>query len=42
MTSRVGPGNSAPNEEKTRWNEGMTKIMITAITTKATSTTAAG
>ena len=42
MTKSVGPGRSAPKELNTSLNEGITKIMITATTTKATITTEMG
>ncbi|MCY1369072.1 hypothetical protein D9M69_560900 [compost metagenome] len=42
ITNRVGPGRSAPNEVNTCLNEGITKIMITATTTKATMITEMG
>jgi hypothetical protein len=37
-----GAGKSAPNDENTVLNAGITKIMITATTTKATTTTEMG
>ncbi len=42
MTTNVGAGRSAPKERKTSLNDGMTKIMITVSTTKATTITATG
>ena len=42
MTNSVGPGSSAPKEVNTCLNEGITKIMITATTTNATTITATG
>ena len=42
ITNRVGAGRSAPNELNTSLNAGITKIMITATTTKATTTTEIG
>ena len=37
MTSSVGAGRSAPKLENTLLNAGMTKIMITAVITTATT-----
>jgi len=42
ITSRVGAGRSAPKESNTSSKAGMTKIMITTTTTKATTITAVG
>src|SRR3990167_518820 len=42
ITKRVGAGKSAPKDEKTSLNAGMTKIMITVTTTKATMSTEMG
>ena len=42
MTTSVGVGRSAPNEVNTSLNAGITKIMITASTTNATTITATG
>ena len=42
MTNNVGAGRSAPKEVKTSLNAGMTKIIITVTTTKATITTEIG
>jgi len=42
ITIRVGAGRSAPNDENTCLNAGITKIMITATTMKATTTTEIG
>ena len=42
ITNRVGAGRSAPKEENTSLNAGITKIMITATTTNATTTTEIG
>jgi hypothetical protein len=42
MTISVGAGKSAPNELNTDLNAGITKIMMIATTTKATTTTEAG
>ena len=42
ITKSVGAGKSAPNDENTLLNAGITKIMITATTTKATTTTEMG
>ena len=42
ITNRVGAGRSAPNELNTSLNAGITKIMITATTTNATTITDAG
>ena len=42
ITSSVGAGKSAPKDENTSLNAGITKIMITATTTKATTTTEIG
>ena len=42
MTSSVGVGRSAPKDEKICLNDGITKIMITATTMKATTSTATG
>ena len=42
MTSSVGAGRSAPKDLNTSSNAGITKIMITVSTTKATTSTATG
>jgi hypothetical protein len=42
MTISVGAGSSPPNEENTSLKAGITKIMITVTTTKATTITATG
>ena len=42
ITSSVGAGKSAPKLLKTSLNAGITKIMMTATTTKATTSTATG
>ena len=42
ITNRVGAGRSAPKELNTSLKAGITKIMITATTTKATTTTEIG
>jgi hypothetical protein len=42
MTASVGAGRSAPKDLKTSLKAGMTKIMITVSTTKATTSTAIG
>ena len=42
MTAKVGAGRSAPNDLNTSLNAGITKIMITVSTTKATTITAIG
>ena len=42
ITTSVGMGSSPPNDEKTSLNEGITKIMMTATTTKATISTVIG
>ncbi|OIQ67052.1 hypothetical protein GALL_513750 [mine drainage metagenome] len=42
ITIKVGPGKSAPKLENTSLNAGTTKIMITAVTTKATMSTEIG
>jgi len=42
ITIKVGAGRSAPKEVKTCLNAGITKIMMTATTTKATTSTAMG
>ena len=40
ITNSVGAGRSAPKEVNTSLKAGITKIMITETTTKATTTTA--
>ena len=42
ITKSVGAGRSAPKDEKTCLKAGMTKIMMTDTTTKATTTTEVG
>lgn len=42
MTTSVGPGRSAPKLVNTFLNCGTTKIMITAVTMKATTSTEIG
>ena len=42
MTMSVGPGRSAPKLANTCLNAGITKIMITAVMTKATTIIATG
>src|SRR3989344_5917782 len=42
ITKSVGAGRSAPNDVKTSLNAGITKIMMTVTTTKATITTEMG
>ena len=42
MMNKVGAGRSAPNELNTCLNAGITKIMMTATTTKATTSTEMG
>ena len=42
ITTSVGIGNSPPKDEKTCLNDGITKIMITATTTNATTSTDMG
>ncbi len=42
ITASVGAGRSAPKERNTSLNAGITKIMITVSTTKATTRTAIG
>ena len=42
ITTSVGAGRSAPNDLKTSLNAGITKIMMTASTTNATTSTAIG
>ncbi|MNY50590.1 hypothetical protein D3C86_1861050 [compost metagenome] len=42
ITNSVGAGRSAPKEVNTSLNEGITKIMMIATTTKATTTTEVG
>ena len=42
MTTSVGAGRSAPNDLNTSSKAGITKIMMTASTTNATTSTATG
>ena len=42
ITTKVGAGSSPPNEANTCLNDGITKIMMTATTTKATISTLMG
>ena len=42
ITSKVGPGRSAPKLSKTLLKAGTTNSMITATTTKATTSTEMG
>ena len=42
ITKSVGAGKSAPKDLKTSLNAGITKIMMTASTTNATTSTATG
>ena len=42
ITTSVGAGRSAPKDLKMSLNEGITKIMITATTMKATTSTEIG
>ena len=42
ITNSVGAGRSAPKDLNTSLKAGITKIMMTAVTTKATTSTAIG
>ena len=42
ITTSVGAGRSAPKDVNTSLNAGITKIMMTVSTTKATTRTAIG